>query len=403
MSLKLAIEAQLPMVAVRTRDTLNFHTILLFLTGRQAEAFMMKAPIKPETLYTYIWNPKVELPLLELYEKLVAMESTLVILNPSAVKEPMFDAGEAPVPKELLREFMMEVVGEEGKANELLRGLGGCTLKEAAEFARLTMARDGSLTLAGLVDTRKSTFQASNGLTHIDTHQEYYDPSDQLRDWVAKEKHFFLNGVDPRLVPRGLLFDGPAGVGKTSGAKWIASQLGVPLYRMDIGGAKGKYVGQSEGNLLSNLSRIDQEEPCVVLLDEAEKIFGTGEHGDGGTTTTMLSQLLWWLAEHKSRVLTLMTTNDVKKLPKELWREGRIDRMMWFGGLEFKPAVQFTKNLLATFDIKVADPQAGQIVERVMAHSSISGTKPPAVAHAALTEAVYEYVKSLQLARIGAE
>lgn len=403
MSLKLAIEAQLPMVAVQTRDTLNFHTILLSLTGRHAVSFNGNSPIQPDTLYTYIWNPKSEPPLLQLYEKLVAMESTLVIINPTSIKEPMFDAGEAPVPKELLLEFMMEVVGDEGKAKELLRGLGGCTLKEAAELARLTMARDGSLTLAGVVDTRKSTFQGSNGLTHIDTHQSYYEPSEQLQSWIAKEKHFFLNSPDARLVPRGLLFDGPPGVGKTSGAKWLAAQLGVPLYRMDIGGAKGKYVGQSEGNLLSNLARIDQEEPCVVLLDEAEKIFGSGEHGDGGTTTTMLSQLLWWLAEHRSRVLTLMTTNNVKKLPKELWREGRIDQMMWFGGLEFAPAVKFFRNVVKTFDVEVSEKIAAQLVERVMAQSGLADTKPAAVAHSALTEAAHEYVKSLQLARIGAE
>ena len=43
--------------------------------------------------------------------------------------------------------------------------------------------------------------------------------------------------------------------------------------------------------------------------------------------------MLWWLAEHKSRVLTIMTTNNDKILPKELYREGRIDEVMTFLGV----------------------------------------------------------------------
>ena len=114
--------------------------------------------------------------------------------------------------------------------------------------------------------------------------------------------------------------------------------MGVPLYRVDIGGTKNKYVGQSEANLLSNFSRIDAEEPAIALLDEVEKVFLTKE-GDGGTTTSMLSQMLWWLAEHRSRVLTIMTTNNSKALPRELYREGRIDAVMLFEGLDKDEAV----------------------------------------------------------------
>ena len=92
------------------------------------------------------------------------------------------------------------------------------------------------------------------------------------------EKPFFLTGTDPRLIPRGLLFDGLPGTGKTAGAKWVAEQFGVPLYRVDIGGTKNKYVGQSEANMLMNLARIDGEEPAVALIDEVEKVFSTGIH-----------------------------------------------------------------------------------------------------------------------------
>ena len=61
----------------------------------------------------------------------------------------MFEAGEVPVPRSLLLRFMQTVVENEDKAAALVRALGGCTIKEAAKLARLTMARDRSLTAEG--------------------------------------------------------------------------------------------------------------------------------------------------------------------------------------------------------------------------------------------------------------
>lgn len=394
--LKLAITAQLPIVAVTSRDTLHLREVLQELTGRTPVAWQPNVEIAKKTLYTFIHHGKqVELPLVQLYDKMVARESTLVVVNPPMVKEPMFDAGELPVPKSILRRYMFEVVDDEHKAEELLRGLGGCTIKEAAELARLTMARDKSLTVQGLMETRKSSFQASNGLTQVDANQTFYMPPEKLAAWVEKEKSYFLTGADPRLIPRGLLFDGPPGVGKTAAAKWMAEQIGVPLYRVDIGGTKNKYVGQSEANLLTNLSRLDHEEPCIALLDEIEKIFGGSSEGDSGTTTTMLSQLLWWLAERRTRVLVIMTTNNAKKLPKELYREGRVDEVMWFGGLEAGGAKVFVEQVLMTFKGAEWTPsQVEGIVDEAFASSKIEGTDPPVVSQAALTTQVYSFMKS---------
>jgi hypothetical protein len=392
--LKLAIDAQLPLVAVTTRDSMNLHDVLEEITKRHAVAWLPNTPVAKNTLYTYVFSKAAELPLFQLYEKMVQVESTLVVVNPPKVQEPMFDAGEVPVPRSLILKFMSVVVDNKDKAEELLRGLGGCTLKEAAELARLTMARDQSLTVQGLMVTRKSSFQASSGLTQVDTAQTFYIPPKDLAGWVAAERGFFLTGTDPRLMPRGLLFDGPPGVGKTAGAKWMAEQIGVPLYRVDIGGTKNKYVGQSEANLLVNLGRLDHEEPCIALLDEVEKVFGGVSEGDSGTTTTMLSQLLWWLAERRSRVLVIMTTNNAKKLPKELYREGRIDQVMWFGGLDEGASKAFVQSVLATFTKKaIPDDRLVAIVKEAMDASKIAGSNPPTVSQAALTKAVYQYIK----------
>lgn len=130
--------------------------------------------------------------------------------------------------------------------------------------------------------------------------------------------------------------------GKSAAAKAIASAMGIPLYRLDVGAMKDKYVGNSEANLLSALAQVDQVEPCVVLFDEVEKVFQS--QNDSGVTTSMLSQLLWWLQEHKSKVFSVMTTNDRTKIPPELYREGRVDQVMVFLGVEgFVEGYKFAK------------------------------------------------------------
>jgi ATPase family associated with various cellular activities (AAA) len=396
--LQLAIKAQLPIVAVTTRDTLNLAEVVKQLSGKTLVQFAPNGPFGKNQVYGYVHPPETKfvLPLAPLYEKMTGSESTLLIVNPPSVIEPMFDAGEVPVPRPLMVKFLKAVVSDDKKAEELLRGLGGCTIKEAAELCRLTMARDASLTARGLMETRKSSFQGSRGLTQVDTKQGFYSPPEALQGWVKRERSFFLTGDDPRLRPRGLLFDGDPGTGKTAGSKWVAEQLGVPLYRFDVGGAKGKYVGQSEGAMLANLARLDQAEPCVVLIDEIEKVFGAKEHGDSGTTTTMLSQLLWWLAEHKSRVLTIMTTNNAKALPPELYREGRIDEAMVFEGLTQDEAATFIEGVAATF--KAASlAQVKDAVLQKLFPTTIGFKMQETVkrySQAALTKAVFECVKT---------
>lgn len=390
--LALAIKSQLPIVAVTTRDVLNLREVVKELTKQTLADFTPNGPWTKGKVYGYVYPPPgvqaPAIPFAQVYEKMVSLESTLIVVNPPQVQDLMYDAGEVPVPRSLLLKFLKAVVSDDKKAEELLRGLGGCTIKEASELCRLTMARDGSLTAQGLMESRKASFQGSKGLTQVDAKQGFYDPPEGLQKWVQREKYFFLTGADPRLRPRGLLFDGDPGTGKTAGSKWIAEQWGLPLYRFDVGGTKNMYVGNSERNMLNNLSRLDQAEPCVALIDEVEKVFAKSDHGDSGTTTSMLSQLLWWLAEHKSRVLTIMTTNDSKILPKELYREGRIDEVMVFEGLGVDPARPFIRSILKTFGRSEHEDQL--VLNKLWPPMLPTGKMH---SQAAITKAVQEYVK----------
>jgi hypothetical protein len=257
----------------------------------------------------------------------------------------------------------------------------------------MTMTRDESLTPAGINETRRG-YNNLRGISPVDTAMDYYESPSYLTEFLQHNTSFFINPVHPSLVPRGALFDGPPGTGKTAGAKHIAQTFGVPLYRLDLGAMMGKYVGDSEGNLNAALAQIDQVEPCVVILDEVEKVFKG--NGDSGVTSRLLSQLLWWLQEHKSKVFTVMTTNDIDAIPVELYREGRVDKTMQFLGITgYAAGLDFTKG---AFDIMLkqlsATADEGSYKELAKRVKGIYADNTP-VPQSKLTQLAYAYVREM--------
>ncbi len=71
---------------------------------------------------------------------------------------------------------------------------------------------------------------------------------------------------------RALLY-GPSGTGKTLAAGWIATRLGLPLYRVDLASVTSKYIGETEKNLSQLFARAEHAE-VVLMFDEADALFG---------------------------------------------------------------------------------------------------------------------------------
>ena len=68
------------------------------------------------------------------------------------------------------------------------------------------------------------------------------------------------------------LFVGPSGTGKTLAAGWLATRLGMPLYRVDLAAVTSKYIGETEKNLAQLLARAEHDE-IILLFDEADSLF----------------------------------------------------------------------------------------------------------------------------------
>ena len=69
------------------------------------------------------------------------------------------------------------------------------------------------------------------------------------------------------------LFSGPSGTGKTLAAEIMATELGLSLYRVDLGLLVSKYIGETEKNLNALFDAAEQQ-PVMLLFDEADSLFG---------------------------------------------------------------------------------------------------------------------------------
>ena len=69
------------------------------------------------------------------------------------------------------------------------------------------------------------------------------------------------------------LFAGPPGTGKTMAAEAIASELGLPMYRIDLSQVVNKYIGETEKNLRRLFDAADAAD-VILFFDEADALFG---------------------------------------------------------------------------------------------------------------------------------
>ena len=154
---------------------------------------------------------------------------------------------------------------------------------------------------------------------------------DHYKAWLHKRLHALTPeareaGIDE---PKGCVFVGVPGGGKTLTARATAGKLKLPLIVLNLSECEGGIVGETATRMAEALRTVDALAPCVVLIDEIEKALGSGGEHDGGSKRTLVRLLLIWLQERSSQVFTCITSNDISGLPPELTRKGRVDEI-WF-------------------------------------------------------------------------
>lgn len=82
-------------------------------------------------------------------------------------------------------------------------------------------------------------------------------------------------GLGPAWNEGGLavMFCGPPGTGKTMAAEALASELRLPMYRIDLSQVINKYIGETEKNLRRIFDAAEAAD-CLLFFDEADALFG---------------------------------------------------------------------------------------------------------------------------------
>jgi SpoVK/Ycf46/Vps4 family AAA+-type ATPase len=124
------------------------------------------------------------------------------------------------------------------------------------------------------------------------------------------------------------LLVGPSGTGKTLAAGWLATQLGIPLYRVDLASVTSKFIGETEKNLSQLLARAEQSE-LVLLFDEADSLFGKRTDVKDANDRFANAQTNYLLQRLESfDGITLLTSNSRSRFDPAFFR--RLDVIVDF-------------------------------------------------------------------------
>lgn len=341
---KEAVLAGFPLIQVLTDDPATFPDAAGSILGSPVTLHLYSAAnlkdSKVKVMYTFKHEPdSVEIRNLGMNKK------TLILVNYEGKNPSAFDVGTLPTPKTLMGKGFLQHESVDGRAN-ILKAVDGLSYTSAKRVYLLAKHRGTQSTYSAYKSIRTELYGLDEGLYPLPTDDELYEWPQELREWADLNLPYLTEGY-VSLAPRGILAYGPAGTGKSMLAKVLGREMNVPVYRLDIAASMTKWQGESEARVRSHLTYVEKESPCVLLIDEVEKIFmGTD---DSGSSKRILSQLLWWLAEHKGRVLTVLTSNDITKLPKELFREGRIDISTEIHPLSPQAAQKLAKDWINAF------------------------------------------------------
>lgn len=344
----------LGLVDFKTKSPMRDCTLEQFLRLTMDDGFERPTYLILKDVHADLTNPKVIALLKRISENNLYNDSfstTIFILSEVTVipreLENYITVFDIPLPTTseillLINEFIsdMGIAVDQDVINDIALSFKGLNEFQIKQILNLAYQDGGFIdsTDKALILKEKEQFIRKAGMLEIVNFTETVDDIgglENLKEWLTRKAKVFASldkalkfGVD---VPKGILFVGMPGCGKSLTAKATASLFQIPLVRLDVGRLLGKYVGESEQNMRKALQLSEAISPCVLWVDEIEKSFsGVGNSANSSEVTTRLfGQFLTWMQEKENSVFIVATANDISCLPPEFLRKGRFDELFF--------------------------------------------------------------------------
>lgn len=226
----------------------------------------------------------------------------------------------------------------DNELQEIIRAFLGLTLNEIELLCTYMMVSDiNKLDSVKIANVKRDIIRKTGLLDWIDVNEDFNEVGGLkgIKYWLKQRKNAFSTEAKEYGLPenpKGILFVGVQGAGKSLMARCVASFWGLPLIRLDMGKIFSGIVGSSEENIRTAIKIAESVSPSILWMDELDKGMSgsaSSNQTDGGTASRVLGSFLTWMQEKQSPVLVVATANDVSQLPPEILRKGRFDEIFF--------------------------------------------------------------------------